>query len=449
MSASDVLASPPARGPLSIDAALSAIGVGSFQGRLLGIFGLVWAADAMQVLSIGFAAPSLAKEFGLTIPQAIQVGTVFFFGMLIGAWGFGRLADRIGRRNVLIVSVLCDAVFGLLSAFAPNMTILLILRFFTGAAVGGTLPVDYAMMAEFLPTANRGRWLVGLEAFWAVGTLALALVSWLAVEMGVAAPWRWIFAACALPALIGIFLRLWVPESPHYLARTGDPGGALDVLNRVARTNGRPPLAGPLVTEQQARAPLSALFDGGLLRPSLLILSVWLLVSLAYYGVFVWLPSQLAAQGHGFVRGPGFLVLLALAQLPGYALAAWGVESWGRRPTLIGFLLLSALGCFLYVVAGSPGMIITSALLMSFAMLGAWGALYAFTPEIYPTRLRGTGMGTAGAMARLGGLLAPSAVGLVVAMSFPVAIASFAFLLVVAAIATYAINVETRGAALS
>jgi putative MFS transporter len=188
---------------------------------------------------------------------------------------------------------------------------------------------------------------------------------------------------------------------------------------------------------------------GDLRRPSLLILMVWFLVSVSYYGVFVWLPSQLALLGHGFVRGQGFLVLVALAQLPGYALAAFGVERWGRRPTLIAFLILSATSCALFVAAGSALLVASALLIMSFAFLGTWGALYAFTPEIYPTRLRATGMGLAGAVARLGGLLAPSALTAVVLVSFGSAIALFAVLLAIAALATYAINVETRAVPLS
>ncbi len=134
-----------------MDEALDRAGTGAFQRRLMAIFGLVWAADAMQVLAVGFTAASIAATFGLTVPQALQTGTLFFLGMLIGAVAFGRLADRIGRRNVLILTVGCDALFGTLSIFAPSFTSLLVLRFLTGMAVGGTLPVDYAMMAEFLP----------------------------------------------------------------------------------------------------------------------------------------------------------------------------------------------------------------------------------------------------------------------------------------------------------
>lgn len=430
---------------VTIDDALGRIGTGPFHYRLLAIFGLVWAADAMQVLVIGFAAPSLAKGFGLTIPQAIQAGTALFLGMLLGAWGFGRLADRIGRRNVLIVTVLIDAVFGLASAFVSDFTLLLVLRLLTGLGVGGTLPVDYAMMAEFLPPARRGRWLVALEGFWAVGTIVVALAAWAANAWAGEQAWRWLFALTALPAVVGFWLRLWLPESPHYLLRRGRAEEARAVLDAIARRNGQPPIPEPLLAPAARRGRMRDLLAGDLRRRSLLILAAWLLVSTAYYGVFIWLPGRLATEGFGFVRGYGFLVLLALAQLPGYALAAHGIETIGRRRTLILFLCASAVGCLLFVVAGQPLLIGAALLLMSFALLGTWGALYAYTPELYPTELRATGMGVAGAMARLGGLLAPSAIGLVVAAGFGTAIAVFAGLLALAALAVSGIDVETRG----
>lgn len=428
----------------TVDEALEKAGTGHFQRKLFLIFGLVWAADAMQVLAIGFTARSIAGSFGLTVPQALQTGTVFFVGMLLGAALFGRLADRIGRRNLLIVTVLIDAIFGLASAAANSFEMLLAFRFLTGLAVGGTLPVDYAMMAEFLPAKRRGRWLVALEGFWAVGTLVVALAAWWAANAGVQEAWRVIFVVTGLPALIGFGLRFLVPESPYYLLRAGRGDDAKAVLDRIAEENGGIVLSGMLYEPKEPREPLSALFTGGMGRRSIGILAAWLLVSVAYYGVFVWLPSRLAAEGHSFVSGYGFLVLLALAQLPGYALAAYGVERFGRKPTLIAFLLASAAGCFLYAVLSAPFAIGAAMLLMSFALLGTWGALYAFTPELYPTSLRASGMGLAGAMARVGGLLAPTLVGLVVAVSFNVALGVFAALLVIAAGATLLIDVETR-----
>lgn len=256
----------PGNGPNEASAAavtmeqgLQAAGVGRFQYRIFLIFGLVWLADAMQVLSIGFSAPSIAKTFGLSMPQALQTGTVFFVGMLIGAFVFGRLADRIGRRPVLLMAVVIDACFGVASAFAPDFTWLLVLRLMTGIGVGATLPVDYTMMAEFLPSDRRGRWLVLLESFWALGTIALAVLALWAVGWGDDA-WRVIFFVTGIPALVGVVLRWYIPESPMYLHRSGKPDEARAVLERVARTNGHTLTMPSLLPEPQVRTTLLSLF---------------------------------------------------------------------------------------------------------------------------------------------------------------------------------------------
>jgi len=440
-------ASNPGAAPASVEKGLQTAGVGKFQYRLFVIFGLVWLADAMQVLSIGFSAPSIAKTFGITMPQALQTGTFFFVGMLIGAFVFGRLADRIGRRPVLMMAVVIDACFGVASAFAPDFTWLLVLRFMTGIGVGATLPVDYTMMAEFLPSDRRGRWLVLLESFWAFGTIFLAILALYAVQWGDDA-WRVIFFVTGLPALIGVVLRFYVPESPMYLNRNGKSEQARAILARVAKVNGRDVEIPKLQPETTPRKSLSALFSGGLRRRSLALMVAWGLISVAYYGVFVYLPVKLSAEGFGFMRGQEFLILLAVVQLPGFALSAYGVERWGRKPTLVGFLLLSACGCLLYSLGTSTAVVVGSTLLMSFALLGTWGALYAFTPEVYPTDLRASGMGMAGAIARFGGLFAPMIIAPVMATQFTLSLVMLSAFLVVGAIAIMCVDQESRNRAL-
>jgi len=439
---------------ITIEQALERGGTGRFQRHLLGVFGLVWAADAMQVLAVGFTSSSIATTFNIDFFDALQTGTVFFLGMMVGAALFGKIADKYGRRKVFLITVSGDVLFGLLSAFSPNFTVLLCLRFLTGAAVGGTLPVDYVMMAEFLPSKSRGRWLIMMEGFWAIGTVAIALVAWAISLSAIEDGWRVMFVFTALPALIGIWLRLWVPESPMYLMKSGRMIEAKEVINNVLRRNGREELSAQTEMEASFAAatsshPYQGLFSVPLRQRSITIFAAWFLVSISYYGIFAWMPSQLATQGFGFVRGYDFLVLVALAQIPGYALAAYGVESWGRRRTLTSFLLISALACCLFTIASNTILVASSLLIMSFALLGTWAALYAFTPELYPTSLRGSGMGTAGAMARLGGLMAPSVVPMIVAQNFYVAVALFAGLLTLAAIISCFINVETRRLALS
>ena len=259
---------------ITIEQGLNTAGVGKFQYRLFVIFGLVWMADAMQVLSIGFSVPSIAKTFGLTIPQALQTGTLFFVGMLVGAFAFGRLADRIGRRPVLMLAVIVDACAGVASAFAPDFQWLLILRFVTGIGVGGTLPVDYTMMAEFLPAQRRGRWLVWLESFWALGTVLLAILALLASAYGNDA-WRIIFFVTGIPAIVGVVLRLYIPESPLYLNKTGKSEEARRVLERVAASNDNAVTIGALEPQTMERKSIFALFGAGLARRSTALLLAW------------------------------------------------------------------------------------------------------------------------------------------------------------------------------
>ena len=222
---------------VTVDQAVDGLGLGAFQWRLLLICGLTWAADAMEVLLMGFALPGVTAAFGLErgAPQATWLLTATFLGMLFGAWIWGRLADRWGRRRVFLTTVSLGVVFGLAGAFAPSLEWLLLARLLTGFAIGGTLPVDYAMMAEFVPTKDRGRFLVYLESFWALGTvLVAALAWWVSLNMAPAEGWRWLLGAAALPGLLGLLARLGIPDSPRSLLARGDEAGARAALERVA-----------------------------------------------------------------------------------------------------------------------------------------------------------------------------------------------------------------------
>ncbi len=233
-----------------------------------------------------------------------------------------------------------------------------------------------------------------------------------------------------------------------YLHRSGKLEEARAVLGRVARTNGRAVDIPALQPERRQKSSLLSLFRDGLRRRSVSLFLAWALISIAYYGVFVYLPIKLGAEGFGFMRGQEFLIVLALVQLPGFALAAYGVERWGRKPTLVGFLLLSSIGCLGYSLGSSTALVVGSTLLMSFALLGTWGALYAFTPEVYPTRLRASGMGVAGAVARFGGLFAPAIVAPVMTTHFTLALVMLSSFLLVGAVAVLCVDTESRQRAL-
>jgi len=431
---------------MTVQEAIDEIGYGRFQRRLLAVCGVTWAADAAEVLLVGFALPSIRAEFGLDAVSGGLLATATFVGMLLGAWFWGPAADRIGRRRGFVVTVAIFSVFGLLSAFAPSAGWLMVFRFLAGFGLGGALPLDFSLYAEYLPSRNRGRNLVVLESFWALGTIVAAGLAWLLVPT---VGWRPLMATSALAALLVLWIRARIPESPRWLVVAGRPDEAARVVEQVAAFNGRPMPASAIVPEPpQPRIGLGTLFRGGLARTTVMLWGAWFGIALGYYGLFSWLPSVFVRQGFSFLQSYGYAFLLALAQVPGYFSAAWLVERWGRRPTIVTYLLVTAAGTFLFALAPGTGLLLTGGILMSAFSLGAWGALYAYTPELYPTVLRGTGFGAASGMSRIAGALAPVLGGALLATSLvlPLSVYAVGFLLGAAVVGL--LGTETRGRAL-
>ena len=431
---------------ITVNSALDQIGWGRFQKKLLWVCGASWAADAMEVLLIGFAIPSLIADWGISRAQGGQLASALFFGMLVGAWGWGMLSDYVGRKFGFVATILIDSVFGLLSAFSPNFWILIIFRFLTGLGVGGTLPVDYAIFGEYLPTKNRGRYLVYLESFWALGTIIAAGLAWLIVPRLPEVGWRYLLAASAVPGLIVVWIRRAIPESPRYLMVKGREEEARSILLQVAEENGVALEFDALQAEPaQKQVPLKTIFQGQYLSQTIMMTLTWFLISLGYYGTFVWLPGIFRAQGFTFLATYQATFILALAQLPGYFSAAWLVEKWGRVRTLGVYLIGAAVAAYVFAITTNLTGIMIASTLMSFFALGAWGALYAYTPELYPTSARGTGMGWSGGIARIAGVLAPIVGARLLDVNLVLALTVYAVTFALAGIVVFSMGRETMG----
>jgi putative MFS transporter len=431
---------------LTVGEAVEEIGIGPFQYKLLAICGATWAADAMEVIIIAYVIPIVIRQWSLTSAQAGLIGTAIFIGMLAGAWFWGTITDYVGRKIGFQLTVLVDSVFGFLSALSPGYVWLLVLRAVTGFGVGGTLPVDYAIFSEYLPKRNRGRYLVILESFWAVGTIVVAGLAWLILPRAPVVGWRVLLAVSAVPGALVFFIRRHIPESPRYLLIEGREEEARQVLQQVARENGKTLDIDRLrVQERTEEITLTALWKKRFARTTLMLWIGWFCISLGYYGVFIWLPGIFVERGFAFLRTYQNTFLLALAQLPGYFSAAYLVERWGRKWTLTVYLLFSGLFTYLFAVVSGLPVIVGSAMLMSFFTLGAWGVLYAYTPELYPTEVRATGMGWASGMTRIAGAIAPILGGWLLSISLVIALTLYAVSFVVGGVTVFLLGRETKG----
>ncbi|RUR01099.1 MFS transporter [Labedella endophytica] len=420
--------------------------------RLLVGSGVGWALDAMDVGLVSFVIAALAITWPDDIGSFGFVASAGFLGMAIGASVGGLLADRIGRRQVFAFTLLLFGLATGLSALAWSVGVLIALRFVVGLGLGAELPVASTLVSEFAPPRIRGRIIVILESFWAVGWTVAALIGFFVIPTSDAG-WRWALALGAVPAVYAVVIRLGLPESVRFLESKGRIGEAEATVRRFEESAGVPaPAVAPSTVAEvpapSAPARLSGLFAAPIRRQTISLWIVWFCVNFSYYGAFIWLPTILVASGFDLVRGFGYTLIITLAQLPGYAVSAVLVEKWGRNRTLATFLVGSAVSATLFGLASAEWQVIGAGMLLSFFNLGAWGALYAVTPELYPTPLRGTGAGWAAGVGRIASIIAPLIVpALLLSASTTVVFVLFAVFFIIAAVAALGLA-DKRGKSL-
>ncbi len=420
-------------------------GLTGFQKKVIAISGFAWTFVAMEVLLISFVLFTIQGQWHFDEFTFGVLASATLVGSFIGSLILGRFSDTHGRRIVFQVSVLWYSAFTALTATSWNVESLFAFRFLAGLGLGGMLVVDPAMLSEFLPPQSRGRFLVFLDFFWPIGfLLALVLSFFFLVVLGNA--WRLLFIAAAFPAFIAFVFRWMVPESPYYLARNGRMKEASKVLSQVTGNKVKPADIKPEAVGQRIR--MSSLFRRKFRRSSWVTIAVWIALNFSYYGLFLWLPTVLPAN-RGFDPGNVYVNLIysVIAQFPGYLASMFLVEKWGRRSTLATFLILGGFSGYVFATATSYTAFIAGLFFVSFFNLGAWGAVYPYTAELFPTQLRATGFGLAEGVGKVTAIFAPIVFGVLLASSGNVIapLTSVAIMMLAGGIIAVAIGRETKG----
>lgn len=420
--------------------------VGKFHYTLLWVIGLGWMFDAMDTGLISFILTKMATEWSMSPTEKGWVVSIGFVGMAIGAVCSGALADRWGRRNVFAVTLVTYSIATALCAFAPNLTWLLVFRFIVGLGLGGQLPVAVTLVSEYIPAQVRGRFIVLLESFWGLGWLVAALVSYFVIP---SYGWHVAFLIGGLPALYVFMILKKVPESVPYLINRGRIEEAHALVQKLERECGVEVIqqieVKPVAAKQSVS--FSQLWSNPFAKRTLMLWLIWFGIVYSYYGIFTWLPSLLVKQGYSIVQSFEYVLVMILAQLPGYIAAAWLVEKLGRKWTLAGFIGLCAVSAYFFGQANTVTLIMFWGCLMSFFNLGAWGVLYTYTPEQYPTNIRAFGSGWASAIGRMGGIVAPLVVTQMMVQSngFHHVFMMFTAVLFAVALVILVLGEETKG----
>lgn len=366
--------------------------------------------DSVDLAALTFVLAPISNTFDLTGIQTGLVGTCTLLGMFFGASFGGALADHLGRRKVFQYSMLLWGISSLVFAFAWDYSSVLVLRFFIGVGMGAEFPVAQSLMSEFAPKHVRGRYIAYMEGGWPLGFVTAGAMSWVLVP---ALGWRSVYIVIFVLSLLVFVVRWIVPESPRWYATQGRIDDAETTMAKIedAVRASRGPLPEPdppVFVEDVARErSFRVLFGAAYRRRTMLAWVIWFGALLGYYGITTWLSQLLTATGMSIAASIGYVTLISLWGIPAFVVVAFAQEYVGRKAMLSIAIIGTAVAAFVYgQMETVTGVIIAGSFMQFFAFM-MWAALYTYTAELFPTRARGAGCGTASALGRLGAALGP------------------------------------------
>ncbi|TWU79153.1 hypothetical protein ED733_008846 [Metarhizium rileyi] len=482
-----------------INKAIGDIGMGKYNWQLFVLCGFGWFADNLWLQGVSLTLPSLSAEFDISEKTVRYTTSALFVGLSLGSFIWGIGSDFLGRRIAFNFTLLITSVFGIASAYAQSWGAVSFLFAALGFGVGGSLPVDGALFLEFLPDASSSL-LTLLSVWWPVGQLVSSLAAWyfianFAVDQG----WRYFIVSIGVVTFAMFVVRFFIFrlfESPKFLLNKGRQDEAVAVVHGIAyRNHTKTWLTSEILNlvaaddgfeahclESQPSIPSQSTallvklkrFSAARLKPlfqsktlgwaTALIWFCWASIGMGYPLFNAFLPQYFS---HSHATGDDQKVssetsaistetyrnyaITSIMGVPGSVLAAYLVDSpslfFGRRGTLAGSTLVSAIFLFLFVTFGTtPTAQLAFSCVAAFSQNIMYGVLYAFTPEIFPAPVRGAGTGVASFLNRVTGLMAPILAANIPGDGATTPIYLSAVLILSAFVGMCLIPIETRGA---
>ncbi len=380
--------------------------------------GAGWMFDSLEVSLFGSAVGPMAAHFHASVFAQDAILAVWLTGILLGALLGGPLADRFGRRRLFVLTLLWYAVFTILTAFSPTLSFVYASRFLAALGVGAEYAIINAAIAELMPARVRGRVGAAVMNFWPAGAVLAGLLAYFLLNtlaLPDAVSWRYLFAGGGLAALLVLFFRRRIPESPRWLAAQGRMGEAEKIVADLERRCGIAPTPAPAHRAPSSTVPAQrpvAVFSELIRRyPGRLALGATLDLSEAfgYYGIFALLSVVVLPAIHiSNADVPFFYIVGNLGALVGGLAMATLLDRLGRYRTVGAAYLLAAVGVGLLAWATSTGSAawVTVAFIAASAFAtAAWTSAYPTFTELFPTHLRAAGVGTSVAIGRIGAIV--------------------------------------------
>lgn len=441
----------------SVSARLERLPFGRFQYKILLMGGLGYMFEAVDAAIIAFLLPALRVQWGLDSFQTGLLGSSTYVGFFFGALVAGMIGDRFGRRNVMMWALVAFCACALLSAFVNDWHSFFILRVVGGIGMGAEAAIIAPFLSEFINAKRRGAFTASLAGFFSFGFVAAALIGRFVVPINDDG-WRYALIITALPVVLVLWWRRSLYESPRWLESRGRHEEADAVLQAIERQYTERGIALPepapskelkIQPTQSFSESFRILMSPQLRRVTVMTWALWLSVIFCTYAFFIWIPGLLVERGMTITQSFSVSIWIYVAQIPGYFSAAWLCEKWGRQYTIVVYMGMAALSGIGLAIVQTDTQIVALSIALSFFINGVNAGEYAYTPEVFPTRVRATGVGLASAIGRIGAISAPALVGWI----YPIAgffgvFGMTTVILIIGALAVLILGVPTKGRSL-
>jgi len=390
--------------------------LGAFQVRIVALCALVALLDSLDLQSIGLAAPAMIADLHIRPSSLGAVFSAALAGLALGAFSFGLLADRVGRKAVLVGATVCFGLFTICTALAPNLNVLLVYRFCAGLGLGGAMPSFISLTSEYVPRRLRAPVVAVLWAGFPLGGIVGGvLASWIIPALG----WQSVFwVGGVLPLLVGAILVVALPESISFLVATAAPADRVRRLLRKAFPAAAVPADATFVLNEERASGVSVLrlFAMGRAVGTTVLWISFFIVFMMLVTNSAWAPTLLKREGMEISQSALAMAVYNLGAMIGTVVAGWLVVRIGAAVVLPIVMVGSAvsLGLVGYAAPSAPLVTTLEGLFGLFLGCGSSG-LIALAAIHYPTAIRSTGVGWAMGMGRVGSFAGPLAVGSLVA----------------------------------
>ena len=373
--------------------------------------------DGYDLAINGVVLPLLMQEWGMSAVQAGMLASTALAGMMFGAMLFGMLADKIGRKKVILICVTLFSGFTFLGGFAENPTQFAILRFIAGLGIGGVLPNLVALTSEYAPQKIRSTLVTAMFSGYAMGGIMAALLgAWLTPTVG----WQIMFWIAGVPLLVLPLLMKFLPESLTFLVKQQQNEKAQLILKKLAPEESITPQTELILNEVKVPdASISALFKQGRAGGTLLFWIAFFMCLLMVYALGSWLPKLMMAAGYSLGSSLMFLLALNIGAVIGTAGGGVLADRFHLKPVIISMLLVGALALVGLGFNSPQPIIYLLVALAGAASIGCSILLYSYVAQYYPLAVRSTGLGWASGIGRMGAIVGPIIIGFLLGLALP------------------------------